>query len=194
MPRPPRGPDQRLLRGDGQVPDGGGHALGPVVVGKQLVFTSPSVTQYMFDQNAGDNGWAHIAVNNGIEPRERGLIPTRGTVGGGSRRPAPPSGPRGEMQKRMIRYIIRRLLWAVLVLIDLVFMTYVIFFLMPTGDPAVRLAGKSPTPEMARRRSVNSFGLDQPWYVQYLLFVKRVFLGDQYGWPGLGFSFSTRSR
>ena len=36
--------------------------------GKQLVFTSPSVTQYMFDQNAGDNGWAHIAVNNGLEP------------------------------------------------------------------------------------------------------------------------------
>jgi hypothetical protein len=26
------------------------------------------VTQYMFDQNAGDNGWAHIAVNNGLEP------------------------------------------------------------------------------------------------------------------------------
>ena len=40
----------------------------PVMWGKQLVFTSPSVTQYVFDQNAGDNGWAHIAVNNGLEP------------------------------------------------------------------------------------------------------------------------------
>jgi peptide/nickel transport system permease protein len=29
--------------------------------------------------------------------------------------------------------------------------------------------------------------------VQYALFVKRIFLGDQYGWPGLGFSFNTRS-
>lgn len=40
----------------------------PIMWGKQLVFTSPSVTQYVFDQNAGDNGWAHIAVNNGLEP------------------------------------------------------------------------------------------------------------------------------
>ena len=23
--------------------------------------------------------------------------------------------------------------------------------------------------------------------------MKRIFLGDQYGWPGLGFSFNTRS-
>ena len=29
--------------------------------------------------------------------------------------------------------------------------------------------------------------------VQYGLFVKRLFLGDEYGWPGLGFSFNTRS-
>jgi hypothetical protein len=36
--------------------------------GKQLVFTSPSVTQYSFDQNAGDTGWAHVAVNNGLQP------------------------------------------------------------------------------------------------------------------------------
>jgi peptide/nickel transport system substrate-binding protein len=40
----------------------------PIMWGKQLVFTSPSVTQYVFDQNAGDNGWAHIAVNNGLAP------------------------------------------------------------------------------------------------------------------------------
>ncbi len=39
----------------------------------------------------------------------------------------------------------------------------------------------------------HQFGLDHPWPVQYALFVKRIFLGDQYGWPGLGFSFNTRS-
>jgi peptide/nickel transport system permease protein len=29
--------------------------------------------------------------------------------------------------------------------------------------------------------------------VQYALYVKRLFLGDEYGWPGLGLSYNTRS-
>jgi ABC-type transport system substrate-binding protein len=37
--------------------------------GKNLVITSPSVTQYVYDQSAGDPGWAHIAVNNGLQPQ-----------------------------------------------------------------------------------------------------------------------------
>ena len=44
----------------------------------------------------------------------------------------------------MLRYIIRRVLWAILVLLIVVFITYMIFFLLPSGDPAVRLAGKAP--------------------------------------------------
>ena len=36
--------------------------------GKNLVITSPSVTQYVYDQSAGDPAWAHIAVNNGLAP------------------------------------------------------------------------------------------------------------------------------
>ena len=38
-----------------------------------------------------------------------------------------------------------------------------------------------------------SLGLDKPLLIQYLLFLKRIFLGDQYGWPGFGLSFVTRS-
>ncbi len=91
----------------------------------------------------------------------------------------------------MIRYIIRRLLWVALVLLIIVFLTYVIFFLLPAGDPAVRFAGKSRNPDVLAsiRRQ---FGLDRPWYLQYVRFTRNVFLGDQYGWPGLGVSFSTR--
>jgi len=40
----------------------------PWAWGKNLVITSPSVTQYVYDQNAGDPAWAHIAVNNGLQP------------------------------------------------------------------------------------------------------------------------------
>jgi peptide/nickel transport system permease protein len=89
----------------------------------------------------------------------------------------------------MIRYIIRRILWAILVLLVVVFLTYVIFFLLPAGDPALRFAGKNATPAvMANIR--HSLGLDHPWYIQYVLFTKGVVLGDKYGWPGLGVSFT----
>jgi peptide/nickel transport system permease protein len=56
----------------------------------------------------------------------------------------------------------------------------------------VQFAGKNPTPEQiaeVRRQ----FGLDKPLWQQYGLFLKNIFTGDEYGWPGLGFSFVTRS-
>jgi peptide/nickel transport system permease protein len=92
----------------------------------------------------------------------------------------------------MGRYVARRLLWVVLVIFLITLLTYFIFFKLPPTDPAVRFAGKAPTPEVIKEVK-QSFGLDKPFYVQYGLFVKRLFLGDEYGWPGFGFSFNTRS-
>ena len=92
----------------------------------------------------------------------------------------------------MIRYIIRRLLWVLVTLLLVSLITYTIFFVMPSTDPAVNFAGKQPTPELVARVR-EQFGLDKPFFVQYGLFVGRLFFGDDYGWPGLGFSFSTRS-
>jgi peptide/nickel transport system permease protein len=92
----------------------------------------------------------------------------------------------------MWRYIVRRLLWVVVVLLVVTSITYVVFFVMPSTDPAVTFAGKNPTPEQIEEVR-HQFGLDKPVPVQYLTFIKHVFLGDQYGWPGLGFSYSTRS-
>src|SRR3954469_8199830 len=91
----------------------------------------------------------------------------------------------------MLRYIIRRVLWAILVLLIVVFITYMIFFLLPSGDPAVRLAGKNQTPQLLEQIR-RQFGLNHPWYIQYLLFLKHAVLGDQYGWPGLGLSFISK--
>ena len=90
----------------------------------------------------------------------------------------------------MLLYIVRRLLWATLVVLIVLMLTFAVFYLMPSGDPALRFAGKSPTPEnlaLIRER----LGLDQPWYEQYALFVKNFFTGDEYGWPGLGYSYGT---
>lgn len=91
----------------------------------------------------------------------------------------------------MLRYIIRRLLWVILVLLVVVLLAFLIFFLMPSGDPAIRFAGKGAQPQVLETVR-HQLGLDHPWWVQYLNFTKHIFLGDEYGFPGLGFSFATR--
>ena len=92
----------------------------------------------------------------------------------------------------MWRYIVRRLLWVVVVLLVVTSITYVVFFVMPSTDPAITFAGKNPTTEQIEEVRRN-FGLDKPVPIQYLTFIKHVFLGDQYGWPGLGKSFVLRA-
>jgi peptide/nickel transport system permease protein len=87
----------------------------------------------------------------------------------------------------MLIYIARRLVWTVVVIGIVLLITYAVFFLLPSGDPALRFAGKSPTPEqleIVRHR----LGLDQPFYVEFGKFAKNFFSGDAYGWPGLGYS------
>jgi peptide/nickel transport system permease protein len=90
----------------------------------------------------------------------------------------------------MVAYILRRLLWAVLVLLAVTLITFFIFYKLPPGDPALRFVGKQPTEEnIALVR--HNLGLDKPFYVQYGKFLKAIVLGDKYGWPGLGFSYDS---
>jgi peptide/nickel transport system permease protein len=92
----------------------------------------------------------------------------------------------------MGRYIIRRLIYTVAVVLIITFIAFLIFFLMPPTDPARRFAGRQPTPQKIAEVK-EALGLDKPWPVQYGIFIKRLFLGDDYGWPGFGFSYNTRS-
>lgn len=91
----------------------------------------------------------------------------------------------------MGRYIIRRSLWVALVLLLITFFTYLIFFKL-APDPVAQFAGRQPTPAL-KREIRSQLGLDKPFLQSYGLFVKRVFTGDDYGWPGLGFSYDTRT-
>jgi peptide/nickel transport system permease protein len=85
----------------------------------------------------------------------------------------------------VIRYLIRRFLWAVVLFIAVTFVTYVIFFLVP-ANPARLAAGQSATPE--RIEEVEKFlGLDRPVYIQYLKFLDRLVTEGS-----LGQSFVTR--
>jgi peptide/nickel transport system permease protein len=89
-------------------------------------------------------------------------------------------------------YIVRRIFWAILVVLVVTFITFAIFYLLPGGDPALRFAGKSPT-EATLKEVRQNLGLDTPWYQQYGRFLKNLVTGDEYGWPGLGQSFDTRT-
>ena len=94
----------------------------------------------------------------------------------------------------MLRYIIRRLIWLVFVLVVIVAITYSIFFLLPGGNTdtiAQRFAGKAPSPAIVEQVKIQ-MGLDKPIGMQFLYFTKHLFFGDQYGWPGLGKSFTLR--
>jgi peptide/nickel transport system permease protein len=92
----------------------------------------------------------------------------------------------------MLRYIVRRLMWVGLVVLIITMLTFIIFYVMPPTDPVISFAGKNQGPEvlaLLRKR----FGLDRPVYVQYWNFLKHLFGGDQYGWPGFGFSYASQS-
>jgi peptide/nickel transport system permease protein len=101
----------------------------------------------------------------------------------------------------MGRYVVRRLLWTILVVLIVTLLTFVIFYVMPPGNPAVRFAGKQPTPELIAEVEHN-LGLDKSLPEQYGLFLKRLFTGDGdscpagisgCGWPGLGVSYDSRT-
>src|SRR4029078_13744758 len=83
--------------------------------------------------------------------------------------PAPPRPPPGH--RPMLNYIIRRLLWAVVLFIGVTLITYVLFFLLPAA-PARPAAGKSATAEDIARVS-HQLGLDRPVHEQYALFLTR---------------------
>jgi peptide/nickel transport system permease protein len=77
----------------------------------------------------------------------------------------------------MARFIVRRLLAMITVLFAISVLTFAIFNVIPAGDPAVRMAGKSATPttiEAIRKQ----WGFDQPVYVQYVKTMGKVFSGD----------------
>ncbi len=89
----------------------------------------------------------------------------------------------------MLLYIARRLVWTIVVIFCVLAITFAIFYLMPNGDPALQFAGKAPTTAVLNEIH-HRLGLDHPWWYQFGKYVKNFFVGDQYGWPGLGFSFA----
>ena len=98
----------------------------------------------------------------------------------------------------MLRYLIRRVLWAFVLFVVVTLVTYVIFFIVP-NDPARAAAGRAATTEDVERAR-KFLGLDKPIPIQYLRFLHRlspITLEDSrpaVKMPSLGFSFVNRQQ
>jgi peptide/nickel transport system permease protein len=77
----------------------------------------------------------------------------------------------------MVRFIIRRLIGMVAVLFAISVLTFVIFNVIPNGDPAQRLAGHSSSPATVEAIR-HQWGFDKPVYVQYAKTMQKIFSGD----------------
>ena len=77
----------------------------------------------------------------------------------------------------MIAFILRRVFGMVLVLLAVSFIVFLIFVIIPGGDPAQRIAGRTAT----QQNIVNirqKLGLDRPFYVQYAKLMQQTFQGN----------------
>src|SRR5881398_3329353 len=81
----------------------------------------------------------------------------------------------------MLGFIVRRLLWSVLLLLVVSFITFVVFTVLPSADPALLRAGRNPSPEVVQAIRRN-LGLDKPWYAQYAISVKDLVLHFDFGY------------
>jgi peptide/nickel transport system permease protein len=78
----------------------------------------------------------------------------------------------------MLLALLQRLGQMLFVMLGISILVFLIFFATPGADPASRIAGRGARPEILEAVR-KSFGLDQPFYVQYLVMMKKIFItGD----------------
>jgi peptide/nickel transport system permease protein len=92
-------------------------------------------------------------------------------------------------------YIVRRLFWVIVLLFAITLITFVIFTVLPSADPAALRAGRQPSPELIESIR-KQFGLNDPAPVQFVRYVGDIlpFVGNDTGsWAGINFGFSYQS-
>lgn len=81
----------------------------------------------------------------------------------------------------MARYVIRRIMWGVLLLIAVAALTFVLFRILPTAEPARLRAGHDASPKVIAeiRRDL---GLNKPLLDQFWLYMRELFLHGNLGY------------
>jgi peptide/nickel transport system permease protein len=101
----------------------------------------------------------------------------------------------------VLRFLIRRILSAVLILLVVSAVTFFLFFALP-GNPARLVCGKSCNPTRLAEIK-HGLGLDRSIFVQYWDFMKGIFVGRDYtfagqpthcGVPCFGYSYTTKQQ
>jgi len=77
----------------------------------------------------------------------------------------------------VVAFLIRRFVGMVLVLIAVSFIVFLIFIVVPGGDPAQRIAGRTATAQNIENIR-HDWGFDQPFYVQYKDMMQKAFTND----------------
>src|SRR3954464_13911919 len=79
----------------------------------------------------------------------------------------------------MFQYLVRRILWAIVLFLTITVVAYVIFFIIP-ADPAKLACGQRASPECIKNATQN-LGLDKPVYVQYWKFLTKLVVHHDLG-------------
>lgn len=77
----------------------------------------------------------------------------------------------------MVKYILRRLLLVIPIVLGAMTLLFAAFFIVP-GDPVSAMAGERSVNAVTRANIEQKLGLDKPWYVQYEKFIVRTAHGD----------------
>ena len=81
-------------------------------------------------------------------------------------------------RRLMLLALVQRFGQMLFVMFGISMLVFLIFFATPGSDPASRIAGRGASPEILEAVR-KSFGLDQPFYVQYFVLMKKIFItGD----------------
>jgi peptide/nickel transport system permease protein len=81
------------------------------------------------------------------------------------------------------RYIARRLVSSLVVLFLVSVFTFLIFQVIPNGNPALRIAGRGASPATLVA-VVKEWGFNQPLYVQYADMMEKIFTGSVVSYSG----------
>ena len=81
----------------------------------------------------------------------------------------------------MAPYIIRRILWGILLLFLVSLLTFILFNVLPSANPAVLRAGRNSSPQQIAYIR-HELGLDKPIYTQFWVYIKGIVLHFNFGY------------
>ena len=84
----------------------------------------------------------------------------------------------------MFKFVLRRILWSIPVLLLVIFLTFLLMKAIPGGP----FTGEKGIPQEILDNMNAKYGLDKPWYEQYIRYIWHALQGD------LGVSMTQKSR